>query len=224
MTSRSEQTGSAAEECRPVVAAFDVDGTLTVRDCVRPFLVTVGGWRGIVWSLVRRPTRTVVAAVRRDRDALKELVVGGVLSGRRVEQVESTGARFAERVAASWLRADTVGRLRWHQERGHRTVLVSASLSPYLVPLGRHLGVDEVLCAEPRRVGDVFADGLAGANCRRQEKVRRLEAWLASMDVRDVTLWAYGDSAGDRELLARADHGVLVRRSTIAAIPVGYES
>ncbi|HAP75272.1 MAG TPA: HAD-IB family hydrolase, partial [Acidimicrobiaceae bacterium] len=27
---------------RSTVAAFDVDGTLTVRDCVRPFLLRVG--------------------------------------------------------------------------------------------------------------------------------------------------------------------------------------
>ena len=27
----------------PDVAAFDVDGTLTVRDCVGPFLLRVGG-------------------------------------------------------------------------------------------------------------------------------------------------------------------------------------
>ena len=63
----------------------------------------------------------------------------------------------------SWLRADTVSRLRWHQRMGHRIVLVSASLSPYLRPLGRRLGVDAVLCAEPLRAGDEFADGLDGA-------------------------------------------------------------
>ena len=34
---------------RPVVAAFDVDGTLTVRDCVRPFLERLGGRSGC-WS------------------------------------------------------------------------------------------------------------------------------------------------------------------------------
>ena len=28
---------------RPIVAAFDVDGTVTVRDCVVPFLRQVGG-------------------------------------------------------------------------------------------------------------------------------------------------------------------------------------
>jgi phosphatidylglycerophosphatase C len=50
---------------------------------------------------------------------------------------------------------------------------------------------------------------LAGANVRHDEKVRRLEAWLGKDQA--IELWAYGDSGGDRELLARADHAVRVR-------------
>jgi phosphatidylglycerophosphatase C len=206
------------------VAAFDVDGTLTVRDCVRPFLVQVGGWQGLASALARRPTRALGAVARRDRDSFKELLVGGVLRGRAVAQVEALGELFAEKVEAGWLRTDTLGRLRWHQRMGHRIVLVSASLSPYLRPLGRRLGVDDVLCAEPLREGDRFGDGLDGANCRAAEKVRRLDAWLAARGLGDSTVWAYGDSAGDRELLARADHPTLVKGTTLSAVPAEFAS
>jgi phosphatidylglycerophosphatase C len=206
------------------VAAFDVDGTLTVRDCVKPFLLKVGGWGGVTAALARKPTASMGAALRRDRDRFKELLVGGVLRGRKVSQVEQMGEEFADAVAADWLRADTLARLRWHQRMGHRIVLVSASLSPYLRPLGRTLGVDGVLCAEPLREGDHFGDGLEGANCRAEEKVRRLDAWLAAKDLRGATVWAYGDSDGDRELLARADHPVLVKGTTVTAVPAGFSS
>ena len=101
-------------------------------------------------------------------------------------------------------------------------MLVSASLGPYLRPLGRRLGVDDVLCAEPLRRGDVFADGLDGANCRAAEKVRRLDAWLDARSLRDATVWAYGDSDGDRELLARADRPLLVKGLVVTPEPVGY--
>lgn len=215
---------NARAGARPEVAAFDVDGTLTVRDCVRPFLVRVGGWSGLTVALARKPAASLGAAVRRDRDRVKELVVGGVLRGRKVAQVEALGEQFAEQVAADWLRADTVARLRWHQRMGHRIVLVSASLSPYLRPLGRTLGVDDVLCAEPLREGDHFADGLQGANCRAAEKVRRLDDWLDRSGLRDATVWAYGDSEGDRELLARADHPLLVKGTTVSAVPAGFSS
>lgn len=207
---------------RSTVAAFDVDGTLTVRDCVRPFLLRVGGWGGVVAALGRKPLAAFGAAARRDRDRFKELLVGGVLRGRKVAHVEELGEQFADEVHHGWLRPDTLARLRWHQRMGHRIVLVSASLGPYLRPLGQRLGVDEVLCAEPVRVGDEFGDGLDGRNCRAAEKVRRLDAWLHSVQLDDATVWAYGDSDGDRELLSRADHPLLVAKVTVPAVPAGF--
>jgi len=201
---------------------FDVDGTLTVRDCVRPFLERVGGRVGIARALLRRPVASIGAAVRRDRDLLKAIVVGGVLRGRDVTEVEALGQSFASDVRDGWLRTDTLARLQWHQAAGHRTALVSASLGPYLRPLGQQLGVDAVLCTEPLLDGDRYGDGLDGANCRAAEKVRRLDAWLDANGLRDAAIWAYGDSRGDRELLARADHSLLVKDLDVPAVPAGF--
>ncbi len=212
-------SSAAADACPLEVAAFDFDGTLTVRDCVRPFLQHIGGVRGLGMALVRHPLATVWAAARRDRDRLKEIFVGGVLHGRAVAVVNSMGEAFAAMVAGSWLRPDTLARLRWHQQRGHRVVLVSASLGPYLHPLGRFLGVDAVLCAEPRRAGEIYTDGLEGGNCRRVEKVRRLDMWLHEVGAADSFVWAYGDSAGDIELLARADRAVWARGVVLSPSP-----
>ena len=205
----------------PDVAAFDVDGTLTVRDCVGPFLLRVGGRRSMVRALARHPRAPVLAGARGDRDRFKELLVGGVLGGRSVADVERLGEQFAAEVHGGWLRPDTLARLRWHQRVGHRVVLVSASLGPYLHPLGRILGVDGVLCAEPRRAGDRYGDGLEGLNCRAAEKVRRLDEWLKAEGIDGATVWAYGDSAGDRELLARADHRLLVTSAPVPEQPEG---
>jgi phosphatidylglycerophosphatase C len=87
-------------------------------------------------------------------------------------------------------------------------VLMSASPEVYLGPLGRHMGVDAVLASGL----EVGADGrltgrLAGRNCRGAEKV----AWPGTEPTDGTYLYAYGDSDGDRELLARADIRVLVR-------------
>jgi phosphoserine phosphatase len=43
----------------------------------------------------------------------------------------------------------------------------------------------------------------------------RLRRWLGG---ERCELWAYGDSAGDRELLALADHGFKVSRGTFAGL------
>jgi phosphatidylglycerophosphatase C len=205
---------------RPTVAAFDVDGTMTVRDCVRPFLEMVGGRRRLVSSTLRRPAASTGALLNWDRDRFKEILVGGVMRGRLVRDVEASGDRFADLVHDRWLRNDMLQRLRWHQGAGHRTLFVSASLGNYLRPLARRLRVDDVLCTEALLDGDRYGDGLAGRNCRADEKQRRLDAWLAANDMADAEVWAYGDSDGDRELLARADHGFLVKGLRVTPAPL----
>ncbi|MEY2583764.1 MAG: phosphatidylglycerophosphatase [Ilumatobacteraceae bacterium] len=204
---------------RVVIAAFDVDGTLTTRDCFLPFLERAAGRRRLITSVLRRPLATVVAAVKRDRDCIKEIVVGGALHGKRIVDIDAIGEQFAQYVLVNWLRPDTMRRLRWHQQAGHRIVLVSASLGVYLRPLALRLGIEDVLCTDSTRSGDRYGDRLLGLNCRAAEKRRRLEQWLEERRFGHAEVWAYGNSAGDRELLDRADHAVWVNGSTISEIP-----
>jgi phosphatidylglycerophosphatase C len=173
----------------------------------------------LVTSLLRRPFATVVAAARRDRDRFKEIIVGGSLRGKLIVDVETIGEQFAQYVLVNWLRPDTLRRLRWHQRCGHHIVLVSASLAAYLQPLAIRLGVDDVLCTDVTRAGDRCGDRLDGRNCRAGEKRRRFELWLKERHWDHAEVWAYGDSAGDSELLARADHAIWVNGATISEVP-----
>ena len=206
---------------RPVVAAFDVDRTVTTRDCVVPFLRRVSGTVPFAGRMALASARLVPAIARGERDRAKEEATKVVFAGRQAVDVNAAGEAFAAGVVRSWLRGDTVARLHWHRSAGHDLVFVSASFGAYLRPLGDRLGVHGVLCTE-LVVGDdgVLTGGLSGLNCRGPEKVRRLHEWL---DERhggraNVELWAYGDSPGDRDLLADADHAVWVR-GRLAAVP-----
>lgn len=199
----------SAPHAAPVVAAFDVDGTLTDRDCVTPFLRRAAGRR--LWTtILSHPLALVASAARRDRDRLKELACSA-LRGIETADLDALGVAFAEEVAGERLRKDTAARLRRHQELGHRVILASASLDPYLVPLGELLDVDGVVCTVLERGTDGRLTGrLVGRNCRAAEKARRVRAWLDGAGLAGAELWAYGDSNGDAELLALADHPLRV--------------
>jgi len=203
----------------PVVAAFDVDGTLTTGDCVTPFLRRAAGRR--LWTtLLRHPVALAGSAARRDRDRLKELACSA-LRGIESAEIEHLGEAFAREVGAGRLRDDTVARLRRHRELAHTVILASASLDPYLVPLGRSLGVDAVVCTVLERGADGRLTGrLAGANCRGAEKARRVRDWLRENDLAGAELWAYGDSSGDDELLALADRPLRVDGIRVDPEPV----
>ncbi len=193
----------------PVVAAFDVDGTLTIGDCVTPFLRRAAGRR--LWTtLLRHPLALVASAAHRDRDRLKELACSA-LRGIEATEIEQLGRAFAREVGEERMRDDTVARLRRHRELGHTVILASASLDPYLMPLGSSLGVDAVVCTVLEQGLDGRLTGrLVGANCRGAEKARRVQEWLRENGLADAELWAYGDSSGDDELLALADHPLRV--------------
>ena len=194
---------------RPVVAVFDVDGTLTTGDCVLPFLWQAAG-RRLVTAFLRHPLAVAAGFVRRDRDRLKALACAS-LTGIPAGEIDRLGEAFARDVAATRLRDDTAARLRRHRELGHTVVLASASLDPYLVPLGRLLAADEAVCTMLERGADGRLTGrLAGPNCRGAEKARRVRALLDERGLQEAEVWAYGDSDGDEPLLASADHALRV--------------
>lgn len=184
------------------VAAFDVDNTLTVRDCVVPFMRSVAGTGRLMKVMLSNIGDTIQNVRRRDRDALKAKFVAGIFSGKNVSEIETLGVKFASKVADKWLRNDVATRMRWHQEQGHVVILVSASLGAYLHPLGDLLEVDAVLCTEMEEADGVLTGRLVGQNCRGEEKVSRVQKWReeAGIDVQDL-VYAYGDSSGDKQLL-----------------------
>lgn len=193
-----------------IVAAFDLDGTLTTHDSVVPFMGMVRGRITLGARLAARGHRLVVPLARRDRDRVKAVATVAAFGGLAEADLGAAGASYAERVAASRLRADTLARLAWHRDAGHGVVIVSASYEVYLRRLGELIGAHDVLGTRLETLDHRCTGRLRGPNCRGPEKVRRLHHWLDEHHGgrAAVELWAYGDSAGDRELLADADHGI----------------
>ncbi|MEY4633447.1 MAG: hypothetical protein RLZ18_819 [Actinomycetota bacterium] len=202
------------------VAVFDVDNTLTVRDCVVPFVVRVAGPVRVAGAILRNIGTVVPLMAHRDRDGLKLLFVRELFAGRSVDEVDNKGIDFASHIADNWMREDTSRRLRWHQAEGHVVVLVSASLSPYLIPLGDLLEVDAVLCATLAEHDGAYTGELVGPNCRGIEKVNRITEWCRDAGINtDNIRFAYGDSSGDTQMLAMAANGEWVGKSEIEMVP-----
>lgn len=187
------------------VAAFDFDGTLTRHDTVLPFLASVVGWPRVAGAVASE-----ARSLATNRDRAKERVLGRLLAGFPEAPLRVAGRAFAERVRiAPQMRA----RITWHRERGHDVVIVSASLDVYLHEVARELAVDDALCTRLEFDEHGRCTGrLVGGNCRGAEKVARLRAHLGDGG---VVLYAYGDSRGDDEMLALADHPFRVRRGRL---------
>lgn len=190
--------------CR--VAAFDFDGTLSRKDSLVPFLHRLCGGRALARVvLTRLPLILAAGAGVISRGRAKEALLRGLVAGLPLAQVEPVAEGFARHLLGSEMSSTALERLEWHRRRGDRLVIVSASPALYLAPLGRALGVDAVLATGLEvDAGGRLTGRLSGGNVRGAAKVARLEDWLGG---EPAEIWAYGNSGGDRQLLARADHG-----------------
>lgn len=199
------------------VAVFDVDGTLTVRDCVVPFTRRVAGTSRLIRGALRQPKRIVSALGSRDRDAVKAVFAEIAFAGVDATELESEAISFANEVYHGWMREDVARRFRWHQQQGHVVVLVSASFDAYLAPLGDLLEADAVLCTRLEILNGVATGRLDGPNCRGEEKVRRIAQWCeeSGLSLESVE-YAYGDSKGDLDMLNLARHSFFVATQELA--------
>ena len=197
---------SAVDANKPVVAAFDFDGTLTRRETLLPFLLyTLGAAEVVRHALILSPTLAGYGLGLINNGIAKERVFVQCFAGMEMQALQQEGERFAALVLPGLLRQEALQRLEWHKQQGHRCVAISASLELYVRPWAEKAGFDDVIATQLETLPDGRISGrLAGTNCYGAEKVRRLQALLGTTD--GYTLYAYGDSRGDRELLSSADH------------------
>ncbi len=186
------------------IAAFDFDGTLTVRDSFHAFL----RWRSGPWGCALNLLRLVPALAgyvgRRDRERLKSAAVRVFLKGVSRGELERQAERFAAGAAAGLLRPDALRAWAMHGERGDLRVIVTASPEEIVRPFAQRLRADALIASRLEWTGDRVGFGLDGRNCRGPEKVARLRQRFGQ-DVRPVD--AYGDTSGDEEMLALARRG-----------------
>lgn len=186
------------------IVAFDFDGTLTIRDSFTEFLRWRAGRRGWAIGLARMTPAVATYARTRDRGRIKAASVRVFLKGVARTELEADAAAFCDQVWDRFMRPDALACWDEWGRRGAHRVIVTASpeitVAPFAVRLQADalLGTTLVMDAEDKVTGR-----FASANCRAAEKVRRLRAVYG----RDTRLTAaYGDTSGDTEMLAIAEH------------------
>lgn len=113
------------------------------------------------------------------------------------------GEAYVKQRLPKILRPAGLQKLKWHQAQGHQIVIVSASTDYWLKPWTLGMGFE--LLATQLEINDNQLTGCyLGENCHGDEKVHRIKAAydLAKFD----EIYAYGDTSGDKPMLALAHH------------------
>jgi phosphatidylglycerophosphatase C len=167
------------------LVAFDFDGTLTWRDSFMAFLRWRAGPARFALGMARLAPASLAYLVHRERGRLKIAATREFLGGATLDEVGVSARAFAAVTASTLLRPDAVGCWETWRERGARLAIVTASPEVVVAPFARRLGANTL-------IGTRLATDAGGK--------------ITGDFGRDVRLTAaYGDTAGDREMLGIAD-------------------
>ena len=200
------------------IALFDLDGTLTRRDSLLPY---------VLGFCLRHPRRLPLLLVmpwhvlrylfvHRDRGELKQAFIMAGLAGASRDEIARWNQRFVARLLERGMHREALERLAMHRARGDYLVLMSASPDLYVPAVARALRFNETICTGVRWNGMVLSGELTTANRRAEEKLRGVEALRARHDGSHIT--AYGNSASDVIHLRACDSAHLVNARPSAAL------
>ena len=185
--------------------AFDFDGTLTTRDTLIAFIrYACGTPRFLLGFLLHAPLLVLMKLRLYSNGKAKQRLFSWFFRGMPIETFDALCQSFAS-THRHLLRPETVRLLQQALSEGSEVLVVSASIDNWVQPFFPTVTVlgTQIEVIDGRLTGHFLTP-----NCYGQEKVRRILALHPDRSAYRLT--AYGDSRGDRELLAFADEAHLV--------------
>ncbi|MGA9659736.1 MAG: HAD-IB family hydrolase [Asticcacaulis sp.] len=187
------------------IIAFDFDGTLTFKDSFIAFLVATKGQLQIASTLGLNPSLLLGYLKTRDRGALKAHILHRLLGDITQRELEVLINAFVTKTGKSLFRPDAFAEWEQHNQPDRLRVIVTASPEILVRPFGKLIGADRVIGSRLKFSADhILLPELDGLNCRGEEKMCRLRSVFGEKFDLDS---AYGDTRGDKEMLAAAKHG-----------------
>lgn len=186
------------------LALFDFDGTITHQDTFTPFIFYAASKNRVrLGKLVLLPLLIKYKLGWSLGGDIRERVFRFALKGVSTEATQAKAIKFAADIIPNYIRSEALARINWHQQRGDKVVIVSASLSLYLQPWCQKLGV-ELICTEVESANGVLTGNYLGGDCSSLEKASRVKQryLLEGYD----NIYAYGDTPEDNEMLALANN------------------
>ncbi len=184
------------------LALFDFDGTITDRELFPGFVRSAATPRQLALGrVVLAPIAAGYKLGLVSGSTIRSRVSDFVFRGRRQDDIEAAGERFAREVVPASLRPEAMARIAWHREQGDTVAVVSGGFDLYLRPWCAQHGL-ELMCSSLESRDGVMTGRYAGPQCVGADKARRVRERF-DLSIYEV-VYAYGDTHEDRELLALA--------------------
>lgn len=192
---------------RPI-AFFDFDGTITTKDTLLEFIkFSKGTIPFYIGFALNSPWLIAYRLKLISNQKAKERILTWFFHNMPLAAFQQSCDQFAQTRIPALIRPKALHEIRQLQEKGFSVVIVSASPENWLQKWTTPLEVDLIATKlETKQLKDSIrlSGKIQGINCHGQEKVRRIKE---AYDLSDFdNIHAYGDTSGDKPMLALAVH------------------
>ncbi|RAJ79304.1 HAD superfamily hydrolase (TIGR01490 family) [Chitinophaga dinghuensis] len=184
------------------IAFFDFDGTITTKDTLWEIIRFQRGQTALVSGVVRLlPSLLGFKLQRIPAQQMKEKVLTHFFGNMPAAKFAEACNRFCEEALPGFIREQALEAIRQHQQQGHEVVVVTASATHWVAPWCQAMGI-KCIGSELEVRHEMITGKLQGINCNGEEKVERIRRVYHLQDYTNI--YAYGDSSGDKPMLALA--------------------
>lgn len=190
-----------------ILALFDFDGTITNSDSLFKFIKFVkGNFKFYLGLLVLSPILFAFKIQLIPNYKAKKMMLSWYFKGIKEEIFLELATQYSLGKLNSIIRSKAIERIEWHKKKGHTVIVVSASAEYWLKPWCESRNL-ELISTKLEVQNGLITGNFIGKNCNGEEKVNRIKEKI-SLDIVNY-IYAYGDSIGDREMLAIANESYL---------------
>lgn len=191
------------------IAAFDFDGTITTKDTLFDFIRFYIGKHNLLKGLIILSPILISYKLGFTRnDIAKQKLFSYFFKDKSIQEFNKVSIDYAKRIKEI-VRPEILEKIKWHQAQNHIVIIISASIVNWIKPWASEMNIKTVLGTEIEVKNNIIEGVFSSKNCYGQEKVNRLIAQYPNRD--EYVLYGYGDSRGDKELLAFSDHSTLIK-------------
>lgn len=187
-----------------VIAVFDFDGTITTKDTLFDFIKFYYGSASLIMGIFSILPILIAFKLRiLPNEIAKQEFLYHFFAQKKYDEFKEKCNAYKERIN-NILRPKTMEKIKYHQNEEHKVIIISASIEDWILPWAKSMNIHEVYGTKLEIIDNTITGKLASKNCRGEEKVKRLLEIYP--DRANYTLYMYGDSSGDKDILAIADH------------------
>jgi phosphatidylglycerophosphatase C len=184
---------------KKIIALFDFDGTITEKDTMIEFIIFSFGYFKFVSGLILlSPVLMVYKLSLISNFKAKQILLSYFFKGMHIIKFNQLAEDYCSSKIEKIIKNKAMKRIMWHKKNGHLIVVVTASILNWIKPWCDKNQI-EIIATELEVKNSIITGLLSTKNCYGKEKVSRIKQKfeLSSFN----TIYAYGDSKGDKEML-----------------------